>query len=502
MATAELGKKPQQRRRRSRGGQYQRSLYQIAKAINSTRVSGEVPQALLRGAAEAMSAKGASLLLLNPERDQFLHIAAHGVSETFLRKGPLRVDDMLVKLLAGEAVAVEDAQSDPRVQYPDELKKEKIRSFLSVPLRLWDEVIGMLRVYTTRPRTYPPEAIEFLSAVADLGAVALENAKAYEALQQEVDDTRQELLTWYAERRAAQENPKKPVRFAHPSEEEFARLLDFYKIRWDYEPRSFPLVWVGDRIVEMFTPDFYLIDHDQYIELTTLKQSLTTRKNRKLRHLRELHPEINIRLLYRRDYNKILAKYGYAPLGEVGAETPGRIVFTEAEIKDRVAALGRTITEDYAQSPPVLIGVLKGVAPFLNDLMRHINLLVEVDYLAISPFGGEVPGDVHFLLDASLDLRGRHVLLVEDIIDTGMTLRYIIEHLHRREPTSLEVCVLLDKRARRLLESPLRYVGFEAPDEFLVGYGLDYHERYRNLPFIAIVNPAELAAPVGAKQAS
>src|SRR3990170_2587310 len=217
MATADLGKKPQQRRRRSRGGQYQRSLYQIAKAINSTRVSGEVPQALLRGAAEAMGAKGSSLLLLNPERDQFLHIAAHGVSETFLRKGPLRVDDMLVKVLTAGAVAVEDAQSDPHVQYPDELKKEKIRSFLSVPLRLWDEVIGMLRVYTTRPRTYPPEAIEFLSAVADLGAVALENAKAYEALQQEVDDTRQELLTWYAERRAAQENPKKPVRFAHPS---------------------------------------------------------------------------------------------------------------------------------------------------------------------------------------------------------------------------------------------------------------------------------------------
>jgi hypoxanthine phosphoribosyltransferase len=130
----------------------------------------------------------------------------------------------------------------------------------------------------------------------------------------------------------------------------------------------------------------------------------------------------------------------------------------------------------------------------MNDLMRHINLLVEVDYLAVSPYGGETPGGVHFRLDTSIDLRGRHILLIEDIIDTGMTLRYILEHLRRREPASLEVCVLLDKRARRFMELPLRYIGFEAPDEFLVGYGLDYHERYRNLPFIATITPGELAS--------
>ncbi|MDP2726692.1 MAG: hypothetical protein Q8P59_04040, partial [Dehalococcoidia bacterium] len=105
------------------------------------------------------------------------------------------------------------------------------------------------------------------------------------------------------------------TRFAHPSEEEFARILDFYRIDWRYEPRSFPLVWDGNTAVEMFTPDFYLPDLDLYIELTTMKQSLVTSKNRKVRKLKELYPEINIKLLYKKDYHRLLAKYGYGPLG-------------------------------------------------------------------------------------------------------------------------------------------------------------------------------------------
>jgi hypoxanthine phosphoribosyltransferase len=132
---------------------------------------------------------------------------------------------------------------------------------------------------------------------------------------------------------------KRPsVNFAHPSEVEFARILDFYGVRWEYEPRSFPLRWEGDRIVEMFTPDFYLIDLDLYVELTTLKQSLVTEKNRKLRHLRELHPDINIRLLYRRDYHRLLAKFGYGPLAEADVRGIERVLISVGELEQRTGA--------------------------------------------------------------------------------------------------------------------------------------------------------------------
>ena len=147
---------------------------------------------------------------------------------------------------------------------------------------------------------------------------------------------------------AAQEITTVPYPFAHPSEAEFAKILDFYGVRWEYEPRSFHLRWDGDRVVEMFTPDFYLIDLDMYVELTTLKQSLVTEKNRKLRHFRELYPDLNIKLLYRRDYHRLLAKYGFGPLAQ--AEVPGieRVLFSTNQIQKRVAELGRQISQDYA----------------------------------------------------------------------------------------------------------------------------------------------------------
>ena len=280
---------------------------------------------------------------------------------------------------------------------------------------------------------------------------------------------------------------QKKLSFSHPSEREFAKILDFYGVHWEYEPRSFLLKSEGDRVVEMFTPDFYLSDLDLYVELTTMRQSLVTRKNRKLRRLKELYPEINIILLYRRDYHRLLAKYGYGPLiqPDVGMD---RVLITSGEIQQKVAELGRQISQDYAGSEPVLVGVLKGVLCFMSDLIRQVSLPLSVEFMSISYFGSSGEG-VRITKDLDRDINDCHVLMVEDIVDTGMTLNYLLNYLRTRNPASLKVCALLDKRVRRLVDVPLEYVGFEIPDEFVVGYGLDYLEQYRNLPFIGVLKP-------------
>ena len=277
--------------------------------------------------------------------------------------------------------------------------------------------------------------------------------------------------------------------FAHPSEREFAQILNFYGLRWEYEPRSFPLSWEEDRVVEMLTPDFFLPDLDLYLELTTMKQSLVTEKNRKIRHLRELYPEINIKLLYRRDYHRILAKYGFGPLAQAEVKGIDRVLFTTPQIQQRVRELGRQISRDYRNRQPVLVGVLRGMLCFMADLMREITLAVEVEFMAISRYGSDNNSGVRITKDLDLDLSERDVILVEDIVDSGMTLNYLMRYLESKHPATLEVCTLLDKRARRLVETPLKYIGFEVPDEFVVGYGLDYQEKYRNLPFIGALRP-------------
>lgn len=280
----------------------------------------------------------------------------------------------------------------------------------------------------------------------------------------------------------------RPVVFAHPSEEEFVRILDFYRIRWRYEPRSFPLQTEHNGGVEMFTPDFYLPDLDLYIELTTMKQSLVTAKNRKLRRLRELYPDVNIKLLYRKDYHRLLAKYGFGPLGEARVEGIHHVLLSEAQIKKRVDELGKDISRDYAGKKPLLVGIIKGMICFMADLMRSMALPVTIDFMAVSYYS-HVTDAVRIVKDLDRDIAGCDVIMLEDIVDTGMTLNYILNYLAQRKPASLNVCTLLDKRSRRLVDVPLKYIGFEIPDEFVVGYGLDYGEEYRNLPFIGVLKP-------------
>ncbi len=290
-------------------------------------------------------------------------------------------------------------------------------------------------------------------------------------------------------RRGEQESPAKA--FMHPSEKEFADLLDYYQINYLYEPRSFPLRWDGSRVVEMFTPDFYLPEHDQYFELTTMKQNLVTQKNRKLRRVRELYPEVNVQLLYRKDLMRLMGKYGFGPLAGVSVEGTERVLFDEARVQERVRELGARITEDYAGEEPVLIGVLRGVVVFMADLMRAVNLPMQLEFMEITHYGEERQESIDVIRDVTTDLTDRHAIVVEDIADTGLTLRYLREHLEAKGPASLRVCALLDKSVRRMTNVHLDYVGFEIPDEFVIGYGLDYGGRYRNLPYIGVLQPPE-----------
>ncbi len=172
----------------------------------------------------------------------------------------------------------------------------------------------------------------------------------------------------------------------------------------------------------------------------------------------------------------------------------GRIVVGEDELQAMVRTLGRRITDDYQGRPPLLVGVLKGAFVFMSDLARAIELPVEFDFMAVSSYGSatRTSGVVRILKDLDLDLTGRHVLIVEDIVDSGLTLAYLRKNLAARGPASLEVCTLLLKEGLQKTEPDLRYIGFTIPPAFVVGYGLDVGERYRNLPYIA-----EYAGPDG-----
>jgi hypoxanthine phosphoribosyltransferase len=167
------------------------------------------------------------------------------------------------------------------------------------------------------------------------------------------------------------------------------------------------------------------------------------------------------------------------------------ILISEEQIHERVRQLGRQISEDYSNDEPlILIGILKGSFYFLADLSRVIRVPVEIEFMQISSYGGDTKssGNVQIPKDLDRDIKGRNVLIVEDILDTGLTLDYLLRSLATREPKTLKVCTLLDKVARRRIDVPVSYRGFEIPDEFVIGYGLDYNQAYRNLPFIGLLN--------------
>jgi len=172
-----------------------------------------------------------------------------------------------------------------------------------------------------------------------------------------------------------------------------------------------------------------------------------------------------------------------------------RILITEVEINKRIMEIGTQISNDYQGKNPLMIGVLKGVLFFLADLLRSITIPVEVDFLAVSSYSAEArnKGVVRLVKDLDTPIQDRHVLFVEDVVDTGLTLNYLLKNLNMRNPASIQVCTLFEKEKHRLISLPLKYVGFELPDRFVVGYGLDFREKYRNLPFVGLLKPYVLA---------
>jgi hypoxanthine phosphoribosyltransferase len=168
-----------------------------------------------------------------------------------------------------------------------------------------------------------------------------------------------------------------------------------------------------------------------------------------------------------------------------------KILVEEDALRTRIAELGAEVSTDYAGRDLLLVGVLKGAVFFMADLMRHLTIPCEVDFMAISSYGvsTDSSGVVRILKDLDINIEGRDVLVVEDIIDSGLTLSYLIRNLESRNPASLEICALLTKPARREIDVRVRYTGFEIPNEFVIGYGLDYAERYRNLPYVAVLDP-------------
>lgn len=182
--------------------------------------------------------------------------------------------------------------------------------------------------------------------------------------------------------------------------------------------------------------------------------------------------------------------YPLEAYGELAAGVR-QVLYSAEAIEERVLELGQAISRDYAGRNPLLIGVLKGVFIFMADLYRAITIPAEVDFIAISNYSAEsrAQGMVQLVKDLEQPLMGRHVIFVEDMVDTGLTLNYLLRILRTREPASLEVCTLFDKSKRRLINLPIKYKGFDLPDRFVVGYGLDHRERYRNLPCVGLLKP-------------
>jgi hypoxanthine phosphoribosyltransferase len=169
----------------------------------------------------------------------------------------------------------------------------------------------------------------------------------------------------------------------------------------------------------------------------------------------------------------------------------GEILIDEERLQERIRDLGREISADYAGKELLLVGVLKGAVFFMADLMRSLTVPCEIDFMAISSYGAatDSSGVVRILKDLDINIEGRHVLVVEDIIDSGLTLSYLLRNLESREPADIEICSLLTKPDRREIDVPVKYVGFEIPNKFVIGYGLDFAERYRNLPYVGVLHP-------------
>lgn len=291
--------------------------------------------------------------------------------------------------------------------------------------------------------------------------------------------------------------------FAHPAEFDLARILSFYHVKWVYEPTSFHLNQDADgRPTQKFTPDFYLPDDDLYIELTTMRQCLVTRKNKKIRRLRERYPSVQVRVLYRRDYDRLLGTFPLPDTCGHNYQVCGTMV-SSAEITDRIAMLTREISLDEgnsringrpAQSPTKLLGLGRDSKRLLAGLTTQLSLanhLVESDWISFSSYGTrEDQRRVRIGRRPSIELEGSDIIVVTDIVSTGLSVTYLTKWLRRQGVKSVRVCSLLDRTDARIIDVPTDYVGFEAPNELLAGFGISVGRDFADLPDVSILGDA------------
>jgi bifunctional protein TilS/HprT len=284
-------------------------------------------------------------------------------------------------------------------------------------------------------------------------------------------------------------------RFAHPAEIELARLLTFYGLRWAYEPTTFAVRWGKDgRPVEFVTPDFYLPEHDLYLELTTMRQRLVTRKNRKFRLLRETYPNVRVRLLYLRDFERLRDVYGPS---QVEREARiGAMLYAEQDVEMRIAQLAHELVEAWGDKVatgrgqrPLLVGVGSGSERFLTSLgenVRDLGVPVDLDRVALSSLAAELgPSRVRVSRPPITSLAGRSVTLVQEVLSTGLSATFLTAWMRRHGASVVETCALMDREAARVVDVPVVCRGFAVPDVALAGFGLSRRHEFRDLPYVA-----------------
>jgi hypoxanthine phosphoribosyltransferase len=274
-----------------------------------------------------------------------------------------------------------------------------------------------------------------------------------------------------------------------------ARLLTFYGLRWAYEPTTFAVRWGSDgRPQEFVTPDFYLPDHDLYLELTTMRQRLVTRKNRKFRLLREAYPNVRVRLLYLRDFQRL--QNVYQSLGPDENARMGEILYDARDVERRIGELAHQLVDVWSSRAtpesgqrPLLVGVGSGAERFLESLgenIRRLGVGVDLDRAELTTITREAgPGRVRVSKPPAASLAGRSVTVVQEVLSTGLSATFLSGWLRRRGAISVEACVLVDREAARVVDVPIICRGFSAPDVALAGFGLSRRREYRDLPFIA-----------------
>lgn len=291
-------------------------------------------------------------------------------------------------------------------------------------------------------------------------------------------------------------------RFAHPAETDLSHLLTFYGIRWSYEPTTFAVRWGSNgEPLQFVTPDFYLPDHDCYLELTTMRQRLVTRKNRKFRLLRQHYPNVNVRILYLRDFERLRRTYGQDPL-----QSPpilGDVVFDGTQLGRRIGELATGYVDLWADKTieeravrPLMLGLGHGSRTFLEALGAEVRALgVPVDHDRIVLTTPDVPDHsrrVKVERAPRASVMHRPVTVVQEVLSSGLSAAYVTAWLLRHGATSVDICTLLDRDVARILDVPVALRGFSAPDVTLAGFGLSRWREFRDLPHVAAVVAGEV----------